>query len=131
MNPIQTMLIFCSAAVEDILALQECRADAKRHAMVGGFVLLTACFAFASGGFAVYTGFKSRALSIALGFAWALMIFTIDRFVVSGIRKADVEGLRFAQRWRMRAGECLLTAPRLVLAAMISLVVVTPLELRF
>lgn len=131
MNLFQKILISCSAAVEDILARPQCRADAKRHAMVGAFVLLTACFAFASGGFAVYTGFESIPLAIALGFAWALMIFTIDRFIVSGIRKADVEGMSFFGRWKTRMREWLMAIPRLALAGVISLVIVTPLELRF
>jgi hypothetical protein len=131
MHPIQKTLIACSAAVSDIVTLPECRADAKRHAMVGAFVLLTACFAFASGGFAVYTGFRSVPMALAIGFAWALLIFTIDRFVVSGIRKVDVEGLPFLTRSKKHIHEWLITAPRLGLAALISIVIATPLELRF
>lgn len=131
MNLFQKALIACSATVEDIIALPRCRADAKRHAMIGAFVLLTACFAFASGGFAVYTGFHSVPMAVAFGVPWALMIFTIDRFVVSGIRKADVEGLNLPARLRIRGKEWLITAPRIALAALISLVIVTPLELRF
>lgn len=131
MNPVLKILISCSAAVEDILALPQCRGDAKRHAMVGAFVLLTACFAFTSGGFAVYTGFPSVPLAVAIGLAWALMIFTIDRFIVSGIRKADVSKMTFFERWKTRGGELLVTLPRLALAAVISLVIVTPLELKF
>src|SRR4051794_39913450 len=111
MNPLQKILISCSAAVEDIITRPQCRADAKRHTMVGAFVLLTACFAFASGGFAVYTGFHSIILSILLGFAWALMIFTVDRFIVSGIRKADVEGMTPPQRWKTRAREWVISLP--------------------
>ncbi len=131
MNPIQKILISCSAAVEDIIQLPQCRADAKRHAMVGAFVLLTAVFAFASGGFAVHAGFQSVLLAILIGFAWALMIFTIDRFIVSGIRKADVSAMNFFERWKTHARELLITLPRLALAGVISLVIVTPLELRF
>src|ERR1043166_61094 len=122
MNLFQKCLITCSAAVEDVVALPQCRADAKRHAMIGAFVVLTACFAFASGSFAVYTGFHSVPVSVALGVPWALMIFTIDRFVVSGIRKADVEGLGLLARLRVRAKEWLITAPRMALAALISIV---------
>jgi hypothetical protein len=131
MNPIQKILISCSAAVEDIIERPQCRADAKRHAMVGAFVLLTAVFAFASGAFAVYTGFKSLPLAILIGFAWALMIFTVDRFIVSGIRKSDVSAMKFAERWKTHAREFLITLPRIALAGVISLVIVTPLELRF
>jgi hypothetical protein len=131
MNPIQKILISCSAAVEDVIERPQCRADAKRHAMVGAFVLLTAVFAFASGGFAVYTGFKSVPLAILVGIAWALMIFTIDRFIVSGIRKPDVSAMKFAERWKTYARELLITLPRIALACVISIVIVTPLELRF
>lgn len=131
MNSLQSILISCSAAVEDIITRPQCRADAKRHAMVGALVLLTACFAFFSGGFAVYTGFQSVPLSIVLGLAWAVMIFTIDRFIVSGIRKADVQGMTAPQRWKAYAREWGNALPRFVLAGVISLVIVTPLELKF
>lgn len=131
MHPIVKFLVICSAAVEDIIERPQCRGDAKKYAMVGAFVLLTAGFAFASGGFAIYTGFQSAPLAVALGLAWAVMIFCIDRYVVSGIRKSDVEGLAFFARWKVIGYEWVVAAPRLALAALISVVIATPLELRF
>jgi hypothetical protein len=131
MNRFQRMLIACSGAVEDVLHKPECRGDAMKYAMIGAFVLLTAVFAFFSSTFALYTGIGSLPLAIVLGVAWALMIFTLDRFIVSGIRKSDVEGLPFQQRLRKRLVEWLIALPRLLLAALISFVVATPLELRF
>lgn len=131
MNVIERILIHCSAAVEDVAARPQCRADAKRHAMIGAFVLLTAIFAFASGGFAVYTGFKSVVPAVVLGIAWALMIFMIDRFIVSGIRKADISAMKPLERWKTHVKELLIALPRFALAGVISLVIVTPLELRF
>jgi Domain of unknown function (DUF4407) len=131
MNRFRRMLIACSGAVGHVLEKPECRGDAMKHAMIGAFVLLTAIFAFFSSTFAFYTGISSLPLAIVLGVAWALMIFTLDRFIVSGIRKSDVEGLPFEQRFRRRLVEWIIALPRLVLAALISFVVATPLELRF
>jgi hypothetical protein len=125
------MLIACSGAVEDVLERTECRADAKKYAMIGAFVLLTAVFAFFSSTFALYTGVGSLPLAIVLGVAWALMIFTLDRFVVSGIRKSDVEGLPQEKQVARRIMEWFVALPRIALAALISVVVATPLELRF
>src|SRR5438045_2487003 len=112
MSPIHKMLIACSAAVEDVVELPECRADAKRYAMIGGFVLLTSVFAFFSGGFALYTGFQSVPIAAGIAVAWAAMIFTIDRFVVSTIRKSDVEGLPWRDRLSKRLGEWTVAMPR-------------------
>jgi hypothetical protein len=124
-------LISCSGAVEDILDQPECRADATKYAMVGMIVLLTAVFAFFSSTFALYAGVGALPLAMMLGTAWALMIFTLDRFVVSGIRKSNTDGLQPEQRWRKRAMEWVIALPRIALAALISVVVATPLELRF
>lgn len=131
MTRMQKVLISCSGATHDILAQPECRADATKYAMIGMIVLLTAVFAFFSSTFALYTGIGSLPLAITLGTAWALMIFTLDRFVVSGIRKSDVEGLPVEQQWRKRGMEWLVALPRIALAGLISIVVATPLELRF
>jgi hypothetical protein len=131
MNRFQKMLIACSGAVEDVLERSECRADAKKYAMIGAFVLLTAIFASFSSTFALYTGIGSLPLAIILGIAWGLMIFTLDRFVVSGIRKSDVEGLPHKKQVAKRVMEWLIALPRIALAALISVVVATPLELRF
>lgn len=131
MHPVQKVLIQCSAAVDDVLARPECRGDATRYAMVGGFVLLTACFAFISGTFALYTGFRNLPLALPIGMLWAVMIFTIDRYVVSGIRKADTEQMSPIQRLRTRTAEWITVLPRMLLAAVISFVVATPLEIKF
>ncbi len=131
MKRYQRMLIVCSGAVENLLEQDDCRADAKKYAMIGAFVLLTAVFAFFSSTFALYTGVGSLPLAILLGVAWALMIFTLDRFVVSGVRKSDVSALTPQQQVFRRFIEWLIALPRILLAALISVAVATPLELRF
>jgi hypothetical protein len=131
MHAIEKLLIGCSGAVPDLLARNECRSDATKYAMIGMLVLLTAVFAFCSSTFALYTGIGSLPLALAIGIAWALTIFTLDRFVVSGVRKSDVEHLPSEQRFKKRLVEFLVSLPRIVLAALISVVVATPLEMRF
>jgi hypothetical protein len=131
MRKVRQFLMVCSGAVEETLQKEDCKADAKKYVMIGAFVLLTAIFAFFSSTFAFYTGTGSVALAVMLGIAWALMIFTLDRFVVSGIRKSDVNALPPRQRALRRTVEWLIALPRILLAALISVVVATPLELRF
>jgi len=131
MRKAREFLVVCSGAVEDVLLQDSCRADAKKYVMIGAFVLLTAVFAFFSSAFAFYTGTGSVFLATVLGTAWALMIFTLDRFVVSGVRKSDVGALPPRERVQRRVVEWFIALPRILLAALISVVVSTPLELRF
>jgi hypothetical protein len=131
MNSFERLLVGSSGALQNILERPECRADVTRFAMVGAFVLLTSIFALFSATFAVYTGFRSLPLSATLGLLWATLIFTVDRFVVSTIRKSDAEGLARWTRFVRRTGDWLTAIPRLALAIIISIVVATPLEMRF
>src|SRR2546430_17519318 len=86
-NSIRRFFLVCSGATVDILLRPECKTELARYAMMGAFVALTASFAALSGGFALYTGFKKVLLAIPVGILWGAFIFTLDRFIVSSIRK--------------------------------------------
>lgn len=70
---------------------------------IGGVVLATAVLAFASGSHAFYAVLEPKTstaldrqidwptscLAVAAGLVWALVIFNIDRFIVSSTGKGD------------------------------------------
>ncbi|HEY6803621.1 MAG TPA: DUF4407 domain-containing protein [Pyrinomonadaceae bacterium] len=104
----------------------------SRYAMMGTFVLLTALFAALSGGFALFTGFKIISLAVPIGLLWGGFIFTLDRFIVSSLRKKLVppEASAGEKIW-IKGGELLTALPRLVLATFIAVTVSVPLEMKY
>lgn len=74
-----------------------------------------------SGGYALYTVFRSVPLAILFGLFWGLTIGAIDRFVVMTIDLSS-----HASRWRT----FLAAGSRLLLAVFVAFVVARPLELR-
>jgi hypothetical protein len=99
--------------------------------MLGALIFFTAGFAALSGGYAAYTAFRDTAVATALGVLWGLFIFTLDRLIVSGIRKQQHEP---SDTWSMLLGKSLRSIiqafPRIVLAVFLSIVIATPLELK-
>jgi len=99
--------------------------------MVGALIFFTAGFAALSGGYAAYTAFRDPVVATALGVLWGLFIFTLDRLIVSGIRKQQHAP---SDTWSVSVGKSLrgiLQAfPRIVLAVFLSIVIATPLELK-
>lgn len=86
---------------------------------IGATVFFTGLFAAIAASYALFTVFDAVWIAIGLGMVWGLMIFNLDRYIVSSMRK---EG---------NAKRELLTAlPRIVLAVIISLVIAKPLELK-
>jgi len=110
-------LILCSGADPSILA--ECPTEMTKYAGVGATILFTALLAALSGGYALYTVFDSLAVALPFACLWALMIFNLDRVIISGMRKQSSfrRDLAFA-------------SPRLVLAVLLAVVISKPLELR-
>lgn len=117
MERITRFFLICSGA--DLRLLDQCPSDRTKYAGLGATVFFTGFFAFMAAAFALYTVFDSYWISVAVGLVWGLMIFNLDRYIVSGMRK---EG----NAWR----EFLHAFPRLVLAILISVVIAKPLELR-
>src|SRR5437868_2130378 len=100
--------------------------------MIGMFVLLTAVFATFSSSFALYLGFQSVWLAALVGLLWGAFIFTVDRFIISTIRKKEIDpDLPLFKRLRLWGWELGKLTPRLLLAFLISYVISTPLELRY
>lgn len=111
-------LLRCSGASLDIL--EECpRSEHIKHAGIGATILLTAVLALFSGSYALYTIFGSLLVAILFGIVWSLIIFNLDRLIVSSMRKT---GSWYKQLFA--------ATPRLLLALLIAIVISKPIEIR-
>jgi hypothetical protein len=99
--------------------LRQCPASEWiKHTGIGMTVLLTSILAGVSAAFALQSVFGSLWVSLPFSLLWAVVIFNIDRFVVSSFRKQFGMGREWLQ-----------ALPRLLLATGIALVVAKPLEM--
>jgi hypothetical protein len=130
------MLWSCAGA--DASVLERCpHSDSVKFQGMGGVVLATAVLAFASGSYAFYTVFEPKTgtalgrelhvptllLSIVAGIIWGLVIFNLDRFIVSSTGKGDgTERITFGELFR--------ATPRLVMAILLGVCISAPLEIR-
>lgn len=129
---IRRFFLICSGATLEVLEKPECKTELTRYAMMGAFVALTAVFAALSGGYALYSGFKTPALAVPAGLLWGAFIFTLDRFIVSSIRKKRLgKHLPFTEKFWIKLEELITVLPRLLLAAFIAITVAIPLEMKY
>jgi hypothetical protein len=127
----QRFFLMCSGATWELLSAPSCLTELNKYAMLGALICFTAGFAALSGGYAAYTAFREPAVATALGGLWGLFIFTLDRFIVSGIRKPHpAPSDAWSVRWGKSLRGLMQAVPRLVLAVFLSLVIATPLELK-
>jgi len=115
---LQQFFIFCSGADTDILTACS-KGERNKYAGIGATVFFTAVMAFIASGYALYTVFDTIYTAIFFGLIWGLLIFNLDRYIVSTIKKRD--GFK---------SELLQAAPRIVLAVIIAVVISKPLELK-
>ncbi len=108
----------CSGADTDILK-NSSKAEQTKFAGIGGTVFFTAVMAFIATSYALYTVFDSYVTAIIFGLVWGLLIFNLDRFIVSTIKKQD-------NKWK----EVLQATPRIILAVIIAIVISKPLEMK-
>lgn len=108
----------CSGADTDILQ-QSPKSEQIKYAGIGGTVFFTAIMAFVSSAYALYTVFDNVYAAAFFGLVWGLLIFNLDRFIVSTIKKRD----NFFR-------ELLQATPRIILAVIIAVVISKPLELK-
>jgi Domain of unknown function (DUF4407) len=119
-NLIQEFFWFCSGANRNILRKPECHLEGGKYVSIGVTIFLTGIFASISGGYAIFTVFRSVKPAVVLGTLWGVTIFNLDRFIVQSIRKEEGNIGR----------QLLMALPRLVLAIFLSLIVAKPLELK-
>src|SRR5688572_16203399 len=111
--------LFLQASGADLKILEQCPSEKSKYTGIGATIFFTGLFAAMAAAYALFTVFDSYWISIGLGILWGLMIFNLDRYIVSSMRKEA----RFSR-------EFLTAFPRIVLALVISLVIAKPLELK-
>lgn len=83
---LQRFFIFCSGADTDIL--EECSSgENTKYAGIGATVFFTAVMATIAASFALYTVFDNLFTAIFFGIIWGMLIFNLDRFIVSTLKK--------------------------------------------
>ena len=110
--------------------------DQIKYMCLGGIVFATGAMAGLAGGYAFYTIFSPKgsaledsihyptvALSFVFGIIWGLMIFNIDRFIVTSTGKGDgTEKIT----WE----EFNSAIPRIIMGAIIAITISKPIEIR-
>lgn len=115
---LQRFFILCSGADSEILA--ECsQGERNKYAGIGATVFFTAVMAFIASSYALFTVFDNVYTATFFGCVWGLLIFNLDRFIVSTIKKRD----KFSS-------ELLQATPRIILAVIIAVVISKPLEMK-
>ena len=108
---------FCSGA--NFSLLKRAPSESNKYIGIGATVFFTGMLAALAAGYALFTVFQSVWPAIFFGILWGFMIFNLDRFIVSSMRKKE-------NAW----AEWKLAIPRLVLAVLLALVISKPLELK-
>lgn len=115
---LRRFFILCSGADRDLL--ESCsQGEQNKYAGVGATVFFTALMAFLAAGYALYTVFDNVWAALGFGLVWGLLIFNLDRYIVSTMRKRNGFGRELLQ-----------AAPRILLAVIIAVVISKPLELK-
>ena len=110
--------------------------DQVKYACLGGIIVATGGIAALAGGYAFYTIFSPKGsalidkihyptviLSMFFGCIWGLIIFNIDRFIVTSAGKGDgTEKIT----WEEIKG----AIPRIIMGAIIALTISKPIEIR-
>lgn len=117
MKKITSFFLLCSGADNNLL--KKCPTDTSKYAGMGATIFFTGLFASLAAGYALYTVFDSVWIAGFFGLVWGLMIFNLDRYIVSSMRK---EGKFSRELW--------MATPRIILAIIISIVIAKPLELK-
>ena len=125
-----------SAGGDRYLLEQATYSDQIKYMCLGGIVFATGAMAGLAGGYAFYTIFSPKTtaisddisystilLSIIFGIFWGLMIFNIDRFIVTSTGKGDgTEKIT----WEEFKG----AIPRIIMGAIIAITISKPIEIR-
>ncbi|MCB0451034.1 MAG: DUF4407 domain-containing protein, partial [Confluentibacter sp.] len=115
---LKEFFIICSGSDTDIL--EQCsKGEQNKYAGIGATVFFTALMAFIAASFALYTVFDNLYASIFFGLIWGLLIFNLDRYIVSTIKKTG-----------RVLDELIQASPRILLAVIIAIVISKPLELK-
>ncbi len=128
MDRIMRFLWKCGGADSQVLQYAP-YSDHIKNAGIGGVVLATSVMAALAMGFAMHTIFGDNeaqghhgnwAITIPVAVVWGLIIFNLDRFIVSTVKGDGTE--------KITLGEWGSMLPRLIMAIIIGLTISAPLE---
>lgn len=117
MKTLRSFILFCSGTTPQLL--KRCPTETSKYTSIGASVLFTAFFASTAAGYALSTIAENIWIVIVFSLLWGVMIFNLDRFIVSSMRKSSL--LR---------SDFMIAMPRFIMAIIIALVVSKPLELK-
>ena len=115
---LKRFFILCSGVDTDIV--NGCsNGEQNKYAGIGATVFFTAVMAFIAASYALFTVFDNVYTAVFFGLVWGFLIFNLDRFIVSTIKKREHFLDEFIQ-----------ASPRIVLAIIIAIVISKPLEIK-
>jgi hypothetical protein len=131
-----TRFLWWCAGADSYFLLRSPIQDRVKYAGIGGIVFCTGILAAFAGGFAFNTAFGPKGLagddvshtgwligSAVFGICWGLMIFNLDRFIVSSTGKGDGTD-------KITLKEFGQAVPRLIIALILGITISKPLELK-
>lgn len=113
----QQFFFFCSGVSKGYI--KKCPSEINKYCGIGATIFFTAVFAFLASAYALFTISENILLSIGFGLLWGAMIFNLDRYIVSSMKKS-----------KSRQTEWAMAIPRLILAIILAIVISRPLELK-
>jgi len=122
--------LWFAAGADPVRLRKGTESDQVKMACLGGSVYATSLLAFFSGSYAIHTVFSDDVtnnisfLSWGMGALWALIIFNLDRFIVSSTAP-NIEG---KSNWKKIFSIPFFT--RIILGIIIGIVISTPLEIK-
>ncbi len=117
MTYLKNFFLICSGANHSVLKRTPTEID--RYVGIGATIFFTGLFAAIASAYALHTVFNNYVVSALFGLLWGLMIFNLDRYIVSTIKKKGSFFRDFSSVF-----------PRLILAILIAIVIAKPLELK-
>ncbi len=115
---LKQFFLICSGV--DLHLINNCsNGEQNKYVGIGATVFFTALMATIASSYALFTVFDNIFTAVFFGCVWGLLIFNLDRFIVSTIRKKEKFSSEFLQ-----------ALPRLILAMIIAIVISKPLELK-
>jgi hypothetical protein len=132
-----TRFLWWCAGADTYFLLRSPKQDRVKYAGIGGIVLATGALAMASGGFAFSTAFGPKGMAgsaesastvflvanVIFAVAWGIMIFNLDRFIVSSTGKGDGTD-------SITGKELFQAIPRIIIALILGLTISKPLEIK-
>ncbi|MGB5025480.1 MAG: DUF4407 domain-containing protein, partial [Saprospiraceae bacterium] len=114
---ISDFFILCSGADNQIL--NDCPTERVKFIGIGATIFLTAVLAGISGGYAIYFTFNNFIVSFLFALLWGFIIFNLDRYIVSSIKKT---GNIKNELWT--------ASPRFLIAIVLAITISKPLEIK-